>query len=271
MSFKQVNLYYSVFLSSIIMLIDSHAHLTSNEVFPHIDSILLRAKQGGIDAIINICTDGQTLERGIKLKKQYPWIHNTASTTPHDVEKEGELFFPQVQQAAKEGHLIAIGETGLDYYYEHSNRSIQRKILSQYFELAQSSHLPIIFHCRDAFNDLFAMADQEYQGCKAVLHCFTGSLQEAKGVLDRGWYISLSGIITFKKSEALREVATYIPLDRLVLETDTPYLAPQSKRGQPNEPAFMNETASMLAGLKNLSLEALAQTTSSNAMQFFSF
>lgn len=260
-----------IFFMGLIMFIDSHAHLTSDEVFPQIDSILIRAKENGIDSIINICTDESTLNRGIELKKKYPWIYNTAATTPHDAEKEGVVFLPKVAEAAYKKDLVALGETGLDYYYEHSNRAMQQKTLSAYFELAQSCNLPIIFHCRSAFEDLFAMADEQYKSCKALLHCFTGSLAEAKGVLDRGWSISFSGIITFKKSDALREIVTYVPLDRIFIETDTPYLAPQSKRGSVNEPSFIIETAEVLASLKRVSVEEIGKQTSLNAVKFFSF
>src|SRR5579862_5084322 len=177
-------------------LIDTHAHLTSEQTLPLLDAVLARAKEKGIVKIVNICTDEKSLEEGLLLHENCPWVFNAAATTPHDVEQEGASFFPYVERAALEGRLIAIGETGLDYFYEHSNRKEQQKYLSLYFSLATQMKLPLIFHCRDAFNDLFSMADEEYRGYPAVLHCFTGNLEEAKGVLDRGWYLSLSGIIT---------------------------------------------------------------------------
>lgn len=253
------------------MYIDSHAHLSSEQVFPQIDAVLARAQKEGLDAIINICTDSDSLKKGLELKGRYPWIYNTASTTPHDVDKEGETFFPEVEAAAKAGHLVAIGEIGLDYYYEHSDKKCQQKYLSKYFALASKENLPVIFHCREAFDDLFAMAESEYKGRLAVLHCFTGTIDEARRVLDRGWYLSLSGIVTFKKSEGLKEVAKYVPLDRLFIETDSPYLAPQSKRGQMNEPSFISETAACIASLKNIPVEHLVKVTSANVRSFFSF
>jgi TatD DNase family protein len=251
------------------MFIDSHAHLTSESVLPELPGIVLRAKAAGVGQIVNICTDEASLREGIKLVQAFPWIHLTAATTPHDVETEGESFFPIVETHARAGKLVAIGETGLDYFYEHSNRKLQKAFLLRYFELALSCKLPLIFHCRDAFVDLFSFADSDYQG-PAILHCFTGSIEEARGVLDRGWLISLSGIITFKKSETLREVARYVPLDRLLIETDTPYLAPQSHRGKPNEPAYIRETAQMIAQVKGITLEQVAAATSHNARTFFS-
>ncbi len=251
--------------------VDTHAHLTSEQILPVVEDVLARAKEKGISKIVNICTDETSLKEGLLLRDNYPWIFNAAATTPHDVELEGASFFPLVERCTAEGKLIAIGETGLDYFYEHSNRKEQQKYLSLYFSLATQTKLPLIFHCRDAFDDLFSMADQEYRGFSAVLHCFTGTLEEAKAVLDRGWYLSLSGIVTFKKSESLREVAEYVPLDRLLIETDSPYLAPQSHRGKLNEPAYLPETAQIIAHARGISLEKLASSIHENAEAFFSF
>jgi TatD DNase family protein len=252
-------------------LIDTHAHLTSEQILPVLDDVVARAKKAGIEKIVNICTDERSLVEGLLLHEDHSWIFNAAATTPHDVEKEGAAFFPYVERNALEGKLIAIGETGLDYFYEHSNRQEQQRYLSLYFSLARQAKLPLIFHCRDAFADLFSMADEEYKGYPAVLHCFTGNLEEARGVLNRGWYLSISGIATFKKSAALREIAKYVPLDRLLIETDAPYLAPQSHRGQLNEPAYLPETAHAIAEAMGISIDKLATATVENAARFFSF
>lgn len=251
------------------MLIDSHAHLTSPQVIDQVEEVLQRAQQQNVKKIINICTDKMSLEKGLLLSKRHPWVFNTAATTPHDVEAEGEAFFPIVEKEA--GHLVAIGETGLDYHYEHSNRDIQQAFLIRYFQLALAKKLPLIFHCREAFKDLFSLADFHYRNKPAVLHCFTGTVDEAKECLSRGWYISFSGIITFKKSEKLREVLSYVPLDRILIETDTPYLAPESKRGKLNEPSYIGETAATVAALKKIEVAELAQATAENATEFFSF
>lgn len=255
------------------VLIDSHAHLTSSSVYPQIEEVLDRAKGAGIRSIINICTDPQTLERGLELSRQYPWVSNAAATTPHDVEKEGEQVFSLIAETARSGALCAIGETGLDYYYEHSDRDIQKEFLSRYLQLALECKLPVIIHCREAFKDFFEILDSEYKSggfyAPGVLHCFTGNLQEAAEVIKRGWYLSLSGIVTFKKSEELREVAKMVPLEQLLIETDTPYLAPQSKRGKQNEPSFLVETASVIAKLKNISFEELTVNTVQNAINLF--
>ena len=253
------------------MLVDTHAHLTSEGVVDVAEQLLERAEKARISKIVNVCTDAASLDKGVLLKNRYPWIYNAAATTPHDVVAQGEDFFPAVEQAVKEKLLIAIGETGLDYFYEHSPRNVQKEFLSRYFSLALRANLPLIIHCRDAFADLFAQADSEYTGAAALLHCFTGSLEEAKGVLDRGWLISFSGIVTYKKSEVLREVARFVPIDRMVVETDTPYLAPKSRRGKQNEPAYIVETASLIAEEKKIPFEEFCATLSENSCKFFQF
>jgi TatD DNase family protein len=250
---------------------DTHAHLTGEQILPHVEEVLARAQMHGIKNIINICTDEKSLAEGLILHQKHSWVRNAAATTPHDVDTEGETFFPLVENAAQRGLLAAIGETGLDYFYEHSAKKIQQAFLLRYFSLAIKMKLPLIFHCRDAFADLFAMADSAYRDAPAVLHCFTGTLEEAKGVLDRGWYLSISGIATFKKSESLREVAKYVPADRLFIETDSPYLAPLSQRGRQNEPSFLPETAAVIAAVKGMTPAALAKVTEENALRFFPF
>ena len=253
------------------MFIDTHAHLTSDECLKDLEGIVMRARKSGIDKIVNICTDEKTLREGLRLQEKEPWIYSTAATTPHDVEGEGESFFPIVETRAREGKLIALGETGLDYHYTHSSREVQRAFLLRYFALASRLSLPLIFHCRDAFNDLFTLADAHYLNKPGLLHCFTGTLEEAKGVLERGWYLSFSGIVTFKKAEELQAIVPHIPIDRLLIETDAPYLAPQSRRGKTNEPSFLIETAECIAALRAISLEELALATTRNAETFFRF
>lgn len=251
------------------MYIDSHAHLTVPRVVDHVEEILQRAQQKKVSAVVNICVDAPSLEKGLLLAQRHSWIFNAAATTPHDVENQGDQFFPLVEREARAGHLVAIGETGLDYYYQHSPVDLQKKHLIRYLELAKELKLPVVFHCREAFADLFAITDRYFSGGSAVLHCFTGTLEEAKGCLERGWKISMSGIVTFKKSHALRETAAFIPLESLLIETDTPYLAPQIRRGHPNEPAFIDETALAIAHARGLSLEEVASATAKNAIQFF--
>lgn len=254
-----------------IGLFDSHAHLTSDAVYPEIEDVIQRAKSAGVARIANICTDPETLRRGLLLAEQYPWICQAAATTPHDVEKEGESAFPVMAEAARAGNLIAVGESGLDYFYEHSPKELQKEFFVRYLALAAECRLPIIIHCREAFADLFDLLDRHYKGKPGILHCFTGTKDEAQEVVKRGLMVSFSGIITFKKSEALREAARIVPLDHLLIETDTPYLAPQSHRGKKNEPAFLVETAAFLAELFNVSFEEMAAVTAQNAQRIFTW
>ena len=249
--------------------IDTHAHLTSNELYLNMDPIMERAKEAGVSSVVNICTDRMTLERGILAKNRYREIFNAGATTPHDAEKLGERDFPYFERAAQEGHLVAIGETGLDYYYKELNRDLQQQLFIRYLALAKELNLPVIIHCRDAFCDLFSILDREYNQSSVLLHCFTGTLDEAKEAINRGFMISISGILTFKKSEELRSVAKEIPLQNLVIETDSPYLAPQSRRGQQNEPAFALETLEALAEIKGLNPLDFSHILFQNTVKFF--
>lgn len=241
-----------------LTLTDSHAHLSA--LGEDLEPALVRARAAGVTKILNICTTAAELEQGIALQKKHPWISTAGATTPHDVAKLGEKEFAHFAEHARSGALVAIGETGLDYHYDYSPREVQQQFLRRYIALAQECHLPLIFHCREAFDDLFSIVDDCNFSGTAVLHCFTGTLDEARQVVERGWYVSFSGIVTFKKSEELREVAKMVPLPQLLIETDSPYLAPQSHRGKTNEPAYLVEVAECIAQLKNISLEQLSNT-----------
>lgn len=251
------------------MLIDSHAHLTHEQFNEDLGTLLKRAQESGVEAIINICTNPQEVEKGLELSKAYPWIYTACSTTPHDVKEEGEKYFATMQKYAEASVLVAIGETGLDYHSYADTKEIQKIFFSRYLELAKHLKLPVIIHCRDAFEDLFTILDREYPNLPAVLHCFTGTMAEAKQVIERGLYLSLSGIVTFKKSIELQEIAKMIPLEQLLIETDAPYLAPAPHRGKRNEPAYLLETAKSIASLRGQSLDSLAAATTSNARTFF--
>lgn len=247
--------------------IDSHAHLSDAAFSEDREAVIGRAWEAGVSDILNICTDAETLAIGQELARQHARIHLVASTTPHDVVEE-DPFFDRVAAAAKEGQLVAIGETGLEYHHEVSPKSLQRVWCERYLHLASQCRLPVVLHCRDGFSDLFALLDA-IPSLQGVFHCFTGTLDEAKGVIDRGFYLSMSGIVTFKPSHALREVAQWVPLDRLLVETDAPYLAPQSRRGKRNEPAFVTETGRLIGGVRGISEEAIAEATAANARRLF--
>jgi TatD DNase family protein len=253
------------------MFVDSHAHLTFPTLETPLDELLERAQKAGLTKIINICTQPEELRMGFELSKAYPWVYQVGATTPHDVEEDGERCFDFFAEHAH--RLVAIGETGLDYYYDHSPRELQKEFLRRYLKLARKHALPVVIHCREAFSDFFKILDEEFQAggkhLPGVLHCFTGTVDEAKEVVERGWYLSLSGIVTFKKSEELRDVAKLVPKHQLLIETDTPYLAPMPYRGKTNEPAYIVETAKCIAQCRGESVEELAQTTTQNALELF--
>lgn len=251
------------------MFLDSHAHLTHTSFEDDVHLVLERARLAGVEALINICTNPEELQKGLLLSQEFPWVYTAAATTPHDVAAEGELHFPIMERAAREGKLIAVGETGLDYHYYAHTKQVQQHFLRRYLQLSQECHLPVIIHCREAFSDLFQILDEQYSGLPGVLHCFTGTLNEAHEVLARGWYLSISGIVTYKKSIDLQHVAKEIPLDRLLIETDAPYLAPVPYRGKTNEPAYLVATAQMIADLRGIPLFELAAATSQNTRSLF--
>ncbi|MBI3211854.1 MAG: TatD family hydrolase [Simkania negevensis] len=250
---------------------DSHAHLTCDSLLPLLDPLLERAKKERVGGIINICTDKKSLEKGLELADQENWVFNAGATTPHDVKEEGERMFATFEVMARTGKLIAIGETGLDYHYEHSPRKIQQTFLRNYLALSLELHMPVLLHCRDAFDDLYHILSKEFGALKkVVMHCFTGTMKEAEKALEKGWYLSLSGILTFTKSKELHQLAQEIPLSQLLIETDAPYLAPESRRGQVNEPSYIIETAQKVADLKKISLEEVALATWENTLRVFS-
>ncbi len=250
--------------------IDSHAHLSSPEVGEEAEWMILRAYKKKVETIINVCTDSDSLRRGLMLQKKHPGVFSAAGTPPHDIEGDYEEDFSFIASQAQEKKLVAIGEIGLDYYYKELPKEKQFVCLERYLSLAQECGLPVIFHCREAFSDLFSFCDENFRGIQAVLHCFTGNIEEAEEVVKRGWYVSFSGIVTFKKSEALRETLQVVPLEQLLIETDTPYLAPQSKRGKPNEPSYLPEIAEVIALEKKTDVLEIAEATSANARRLFS-
>lgn len=255
------------------MFIDAHAHLVSDVLFFERKAILERARAAHIEAVINIITNQEELLRKDEFGSEGPKIFHVGATTPHDAEKEGELFFPIFEERIRKGEFVAIGETGLDYHYWSKTKKEQIALFRKYLSLSLDTKLPVVVHCREAFQDFLEIVDSDYQvGGKSfpgMLHCFTGTLKEAEGVLERGWMLSLSGIVTYKKSEELREVAKMVPLDQLLIETDSPFLAPQTKRGKNNEPCFLIETAKEIAKVKQISLEEVAEKTTQNAKRFF--
>lgn len=252
------------------MYSDSHAHLSSDEMLEEIDQVIKRAEVAQITHIINICTDKKSLEKGIELAKKYPMISNVGATPPHDVEKLAERDFLMFKKAIEEKTIVALGETGLDYYYFEDSKEIQIAYLIRYMKLALEHDVALVIHCRNAFEDLFELANQYYPSSKLILHCFTGTEKQAMQAVERKWYLSFSGILTFKKSQKLRNVLKNVPLENLLVETDCPYLAPMSRRGKKNEPAYLLETIEMVANIKKKNLKDIGYITTENTKKIFS-
>lgn len=249
-----------------LQIMDSHAHLTSEEFPMETEGVIARAKEAGIERIINICTNPKELEAGLLLEDRHPeLIRNVACTTPHDAEKETKDTFAFFEKHAKAGALIGIGETGFDDFIEPDNQKQQQEVCRSYIDLGVRCNLPVVFHVRGdkAFESLYGAAS-EFPAFTGIVHCFTGDRKQAEKALELGWYISISGIATFKRSEELRAVIKHIPLSNLLIETDAPWLAPQGYRGKPNEPAYVKIVAQTIADVHDLSLEEVCSKTYSN-------
>ena len=253
------------------MYVDSHCHLDFPEFAPELKAVLDRARNAGVEHFLTI---GTTLNRFAAVRavaESAADIHCSVGIHPHEAANEPlQGPEPLLADAAHE-KVVAFGETGLDYYYLHSPREAQIRNFRAHIAAARSAALPVIVHTRDAEDDTIAILEQEQArgAVSGVIHCFTGSARLAGAALDLGFYISVSGIATFKKSELLRATLKEVPLNRLLVETDCPYLAPQPVRGKRNEPAFVVYTAGMLAQLKGVSLDELAQATTQNFFQLF--
>jgi TatD DNase family protein len=244
-------------------MFDSHAHLP---LFPSQDRepVLQRACAAGVRAIMNISLDAPSLSDSLKLQAQGVQLFHAAATPPHGA-PEKDTFFDVVKEHA--GRLSAIGEVGLDYFHKNVPKERQIRVLSAYLDVARECNLPVIFHCREAFDDLFEILQKN--PVRGIIHCFTGSIFDAQRALDLGLYISISGIVTFKNSQKLRDCVASLPLERLCVETDAPYLAPQAYRGQTNEPAYIAETIRTISELKNISYQDVVTTTTQNAYTLF--
>lgn len=247
-------------------MFDSHVHLP---LFPPEDRafVLERAWTAGVMAVMNISMDALSLQESLALRDEKVTIYHAAATPPHDAPEE-DVFFSVVQEAVRKKNLSAIGETGLDYFHTRAPKQRQLETFLRYAELAKEGGLPLIVHCREAFQDFLPLLRSQKLTC-GVVHCFTGTVQDAKELLDLGWYVSVSGIVTYPRSEELRRSISYIPLERLCVETDSPYLPPQPYRGKRNEPAYVVETIRVVAEIKNLALEEVTKVTAQNAYNLF--
>lgn len=255
-----------------IRLFDSHAHLSMLDHASEAE-IIERARMENIWKMVTVSTEEDNWELNRKLAEKYEHIYYSLGLHPHETVRWNSVksdFLKLFAHGEVPKKCVAIGEIGLDYFYEHSDRATQIAAFEEQLRIAKDHNLPVIIHCREAFEDLFASLEKvglpEKRG---VMHCFTGTYEEAKKSVELGFYVSFSGILTFKNADALRETATKLPIEHVLIETDCPFLAPIPNRGKPNEPAFLMHTAVLLARLRGSSLEDVANHTTNNAMRLF--
>ncbi len=253
------------------MLIDSHCHLEYKGLVEDQAGVLARARAAGIGGFLNISTRQREWEQVIATAVREPDIWASVGIHPHEADAHADLGEAVLIAATEHPRVIAIGETGLDYYYDHSDRAVQRALFRTHIAVARQTGLPIIIHTRDAEDDTAAIiAEEMEQGAfPALIHCFTASVDFGRKMLELGLTISISGIVTFKNAKDLQEVAANLPEERLLVETDAPFLAPVPHRGRPCEPSFVADTARFIAQLRGVTPEALAETTTRNFARLF--
>ena len=258
------------------MLIDSHCHLNFPEFVPDLDDVLNRAKEKGVGLMLTVNTKLEQAKDLQVIADRYPEVYCSVGVHPHDAGAyvkgyEGDTLLNQIKVLANHPKVIGIGETGLDYYYNNSPREDQIASFQDHILASIELNLPLIIHTRDADDDTIACLKDVGQGkVKGVFHCFSGSAELAQKALELGFDISFSGILTFKNADGLRQIAQEAPIDRILVETDAPFLAPVPQRGKRNEPAFTRYTAELLANLKGLSYSAIETATTNNFFSLFS-
>jgi TatD DNase family protein len=251
-------------------LIDTHCHLTFDDLARDIDAVIARSRQAGVTAWITIGTDPEHNRKAIELTDKFENMYAAVAIHPHDAKTVTTDTLKELRELARHDKVVAIGETGLDYHYNHSLHEDQKRVFAEHLKIAAELNLPVIIHCRKAFDETIDVLKQFGNAEKVVFHCFSGSAEQARIVLDRGYYISFTGVVTFKNAEKTRRAAGVVPLDRLMLETDCPYMSPEPMRKQRiNEPALMIHTARFLVKLKGLDLQRFSQAVTHTSGQFF--
>jgi TatD DNase family protein len=248
-----------------VNLTDSHCHLDHEQFHEDREAVIERARAAGVECMMAIGTgDGPPdLEAGIRLADRYPFIYATVAVHPHEASKATEETFARLRELAQHPKVLAIGETGLDYHYDFSPREVQRAVFERQLEVAAEARKPIVIHTREAWADTLEVLRSRWRG-EGIMHCFTGDEEQAREALDLGFYLSFGGVLTFPKAETVRQAARIAPEDRILVETDCPYLAPVPRRGKRNEPAFIVDIARRLAEVRGCAPEAIAEQTTRN-------
>ncbi len=252
-------------------LIDTHCHLTFEELADDIEAVLARSVYAGVTGWITVGTDLEQNHKAIELADKFKNMYAAIGVHPHDAHDVTAETLTELKELAQDEKVVALGETGLDFHYNFSSPSDQKRAFAAQLKIAKELNLPVIIHCREAFNETMEILDQYGRGIRGVVfHCFSGSDVQAKIVLEHGFYISFTGVVTFKNAEAVRRAAKIVPVDRLMLETDCPYMSPEPVRRQKiNEPAFMVHTARYLAELKQMDLTDFTDAVTDTSKSFF--
>jgi TatD DNase family protein len=252
-------------------LVDSHCHLDDEQFDADREAVIERAWKAGIERILAIGTGNgpPDLEAGIRLAETHPGIFASVGVHPHDASKAKPETYQKLEELLSHPKVLAVGEIGLDYHYDFSPRVVQRAVFSEQIGLACDAGKPIIIHTREAWEDTMELLRENSRasGMRGIFHCYSGGVEELRQVLDLGFYVSFAGVVTFSKALRVQEAARATPLDRILVETDAPYLAPVPRRGKRNEPAFVIETARKVAELKGIAVEELASASTANFMR----
>lgn len=251
------------------MLFDSHAHIDDKKFNDDRDTTIARALESGIEGILNAGADMFSSARAVELAERYEAVYAAVGIHPHDAKEARETDYSKLAEWAARPKVVAIGEIGLDYHYDFSPREAQKTVLIRQLDLARQLGKPVIIHDREAHGDILSIMKKEGAGLSGVFHCFSGSMEMAREVLAMGFYLSFAGPVTFANAHKLKEVAREIPLDRLLVETDSPYLTPEPYRGRRNEPAYVRYVAETIAELRNIEPEYLAKITTENTKHLF--
>ncbi len=253
------------------MLVDSHCHLDFNDFEEDMDEVIARAKECGVSLMLNAGNNLDELKNQLALSEKYPFVYAAVGVHPHNAQEYPDLRAEQLITETAHLKVIGIGETGLDYYYDYAPRDLQIKLLREHIKAAQETGLPLIIHNRDSDEDMISVLGEAHRKkpFNGVIHCFSSSQKLADFALSIGFYLSASGIITFNKSGDIRDIFETVPLERLLVETDSPFLAPIPQRGHRNEPSYVRYTAEKLAQLRDIPFEKLAQITSDNFCNLF--
>lgn len=253
-------------------IIDSHCHLDYLAQYQNVSDVVARARAVGVSGMVTICTKIREFDEVLKISEQFDNVWCSVGLHPHEVDKENEVSTEHLIDLSKHPKVIGIGETGLDYYYENSSPTAQKRSFRAHIAAARETGLPLIVHTRDADDETSQILNEEMSKGKfpGLIHCYSSSKQLAENAINLGFFISLAGIITFKNAGSLREIVKELPLDRLLVETDSPYLAPVPKRGNRNEPAYIIHTVKALAELRNMSINEVASATNDNFYRLFS-